>query len=731
MYKKLLFLVLMVALFLAFTSKVFAQYDNWLNYTEGSIIYALEKDNNFIWAGTRGGLVRINTLNNSATFYDKINSGLPDNHVIAIAVDSTGKKWIGTWNGLAVFDGTTWQVYKTDNSSLPENVVTAITVSPDNVIWIGTINGNLIKIENAVWTIYNNSNSGMEQGDVYSIAIDNNNTIWTAIWDFGLVKFNGSAWSNLTSSNSDLPSGSYYDINVVKDTIWVSTTGGLTRIIDTNWTIYNYIDFGLPGNAFYKTLEDDNGNLWIGTAYGLIQLKPNGQKIKYTSQNSGLPCDAIYSIESDNSGKLWFGTFGSGLVSYNSSNWNASNTSETDLINNDVSELCFDKNHLLWGISPALDCNMYTCSKIFSYNFSDGVWHTYTKAEMNLTFFDCSINSIMVDDSNNKWFLAPEGLLKYDNINWRLYEVPSSIAAMYSYSKNAVLDTNNVFYVVTNSGVLCKKDSVWLFISPTDMGMTGNFPVFYMACVDIYNNIWFLVSYNNGGTKYYLIKYDGSVYTSSLIPDQGGFNYPYTITADSLGNVWVGFIQGGLFYFDGTSFINHWPVGNADPVGKIDIDINNNLWISSNGLYKYTPGGSFSYFNSANSGLSGDAVTCVAFDQYNDKWIGTYYSGISEFNEDSILFHVQPAPDTIIESNFPIIFPNPAADFIYINLASYNIGEQIEIEFFDIMGRLIEKYEYTASDETHKLDISNFSAGVYLVVFRNSSSKKCYKIVIL
>jgi ligand-binding sensor domain-containing protein len=53
----------------------------------------------------------VNKTTGDKVFYNKVNSGLPDNSVLAIAVDNSGKKWICTLQGLAEFDGTAWTVY--------------------------------------------------------------------------------------------------------------------------------------------------------------------------------------------------------------------------------------------------------------------------------------------------------------------------------------------------------------------------------------------------------------------------------------------------------------------------------------------------------------------------------------------------------------------------------------------------------------------------------------------
>jgi ligand-binding sensor domain-containing protein len=97
-----------------------AQNSEWLDYTDGSDIRAIASEGNFIWVATSGGLVRINSINNETKFYNKANSGLPNNNITSVAIDKFGNKWIGTEGyGLVKFDGNNWIVYNTANSSLP------------------------------------------------------------------------------------------------------------------------------------------------------------------------------------------------------------------------------------------------------------------------------------------------------------------------------------------------------------------------------------------------------------------------------------------------------------------------------------------------------------------------------------------------------------------------------------------------------------------------------------
>jgi ligand-binding sensor domain-containing protein len=145
--KKMIFLLL---LFISLTGFINAQTPQWINYTNGDNINALASEGNTMWVGTRGGLVELDKVTGISTFYNKVNSGLPDNDILAISIDENGTKWIGTAHGgLVAFDGTNWIVYNTVNSELPDNNVRSIVIDNDGTRWIGT-NGGLAEIDNTI-----------------------------------------------------------------------------------------------------------------------------------------------------------------------------------------------------------------------------------------------------------------------------------------------------------------------------------------------------------------------------------------------------------------------------------------------------------------------------------------------------------------------------------------------------------------------------------------------------
>ncbi len=96
-------------LFLSITLHLFAQNPEWMVYTNGALVRAMAESGPFVWAGTQGGLVRIEKNTGIRTFYHKGNSGLVDHDIQCLAADRNGNLWIGsTTGGLLKYDGITW-----------------------------------------------------------------------------------------------------------------------------------------------------------------------------------------------------------------------------------------------------------------------------------------------------------------------------------------------------------------------------------------------------------------------------------------------------------------------------------------------------------------------------------------------------------------------------------------------------------------------------------------------
>src|SRR5690606_24187071 len=104
-----------------------------------------------IWVGSVGGLFKLTPTANKKSYTikryvnksDKPNS-LGANFVRAIAEDTQGQIWIGTERGgVNLYQSATddFKRYTTQNSQLNNDIIRNILVSKDGTMWVGTMNG--------------------------------------------------------------------------------------------------------------------------------------------------------------------------------------------------------------------------------------------------------------------------------------------------------------------------------------------------------------------------------------------------------------------------------------------------------------------------------------------------------------------------------------------------------------------------------------------------------------
>ncbi len=93
------------------------------------------ENHEIIFAGTSSGLIKFDR--DKVTTYDTSN-GLLSNDIRALFTDSRSRLWIGTPNGVAIFNNVTWKRY-----SFPGSVVTGFAEQNEKTVWIGTDKGAL------------------------------------------------------------------------------------------------------------------------------------------------------------------------------------------------------------------------------------------------------------------------------------------------------------------------------------------------------------------------------------------------------------------------------------------------------------------------------------------------------------------------------------------------------------------------------------------------------------
>lgn len=128
-------IALIAILIILCMSELYSQV-NIVNYTNKNEARSLAIENDTIWIGTTGGIIK-RDLNGNLLKTITTADGLSYNFVTSVSVDSEGNKWFGTNNGVSKFDGQEWITFTTAEG-LAGNSVNAIAIDTQGNVWFGT-----------------------------------------------------------------------------------------------------------------------------------------------------------------------------------------------------------------------------------------------------------------------------------------------------------------------------------------------------------------------------------------------------------------------------------------------------------------------------------------------------------------------------------------------------------------------------------------------------------------
>lgn len=202
-----------------------------------STIFKLEIDpKGNLWAGTSEGLYRFEG-SNPAKFqkFTSVNSQLPQGNVYEIFFDSTGRGWVCTENGMAVWNGSHLQT-----TGFPS----------------GFINGMKIR------TVYEDSRHNLyfapDRGEIWKADL--------SLKHFAPLKIGvGGRFAQFTSIIEDN-----------KGHLWFGTDKGMVRYEgDGKYEIFNSAENVVnPVYTLATPYKDQNGDLWFGSTSGLHYVNP-------------------------------------------------------------------------------------------------------------------------------------------------------------------------------------------------------------------------------------------------------------------------------------------------------------------------------------------------------------------------------------------------------------------------------------------------------------------------
>jgi signal transduction histidine kinase/ligand-binding sensor domain-containing protein/CheY-like chemotaxis protein len=255
--------------------------------------------------------------------------GLPSSTVYKLAQDRDGFIWMGTQDGLARYDGVSFEVFRNDPAepaSIGGNNVTALLIDREGRVWCGGEASGLNRLEPdglhfKHWRHVANDLKTLGNDDVWALAQDTSGAIWVGTYLGGLnrVEADGS-FTHLDHDAEDpasLRSSNVLSLHADNDgRLWIGTDVGLdVRSADGRIA---HVDLPLlaerkgPSHVWAFAPARD-GSMLVGTRKGLFRV---GADLRYLGEVAeSTPPLAIVSMAQGSGDEVWIGTL-SGLLQF-------------------------------------------------------------------------------------------------------------------------------------------------------------------------------------------------------------------------------------------------------------------------------------------------------------------------------------------------------------------------------------------------------------------------------
>lgn len=326
-------------------------------------------------------------------------NGLSNSAILSICQDNSGLIWMGSCDGLNIFDGSNLRLYKPANmkNNLSGNLIGNMMEAEENVLWIQT-NYGLDRFDTRRQTMQSfkefkdvNKMTKSADNDVYiikddgclyyfrqgghefrklnvekipfenvqQIVVDSYNVLW-------IFASGGNSRSYVIEKSPDhikLIPKNYF--NHSEGVLWGSAEGDIFYFIDGTYALYEYdmrnhkkyyvadMEAEIRRRGDVSSIIKQQNDYFIGfKSSGLIQLKylPD-QKVKYTIQSIDIQSGIFCLVKDKFQDIIWVGTDGQGVYMYFTDTFSIRNTlldTPDYQVNNPVRALYLDDEQTLW-----------------------------------------------------------------------------------------------------------------------------------------------------------------------------------------------------------------------------------------------------------------------------------------------------------------------------------------------------------------------------------------------
>jgi diguanylate cyclase (GGDEF)-like protein len=483
--------------------------------------------------------------------------------------------------------------YSTENG-LPQSSVLAMVQTRDGYLWLGTYEG-LARFDGLNFTVFDKSNTPeMESNSIKALAEDRDGRLWVGTTS-GLLRYSQNRFERFDSSQG---LRSYFILCLFLDrsgTLWAGTTGGLHRWANERFQTFTTAD-GLCSNYITSLSDDGAGGLWIGTGQGLNHFQDG--RITVFDTNGSLPHNDIRALHLDRQGTLWIGTSGGGLISFRDGRFKRL---KEQLSSADIRAVYQDRHGVLWigtnqePINRLKDGRVSVMgqrlaglmsARVILEDREGSLWVgtrdglIQLKDEKFILYGARNglpvdpVRAVFEDRQGSIWVgTVGGGLVRFRDGKWKTYNSTHGLLSDHVWSIAQSRDDS--LWVGTYGGGLyrmpaAKKPEVFTRIK----GVASD--IIRAILTDSRDRVW--VGTNGGGLDCLEKGRITNFTTDHGLPS----NYIYALGEDKKGRIWVGAYNGGLAVLEGKNFRRLAAGDIADqPVWVIHADRDGDVWVGT------------------------------------------------------------------------------------------------------------------------------------------------------
>ncbi len=573
-------------------------------------------------------------------------NGLSNSAILSLYQDHQGVIWIGSCDGLNIFDGTNIHVYNPVNPTkapLSGNLINDIMETEKDVLWIQTNYGldrldtklqtsksftefkdknymaksrdnDLFIVKDDGYIYYYQPEKQLFQkleipqiafGHVLSTIIDKNNILWV------FTSNNDTRSYQIIKNKEEIALTPNNLFKHSEQLLWAFAEEDLVYFIDKTYSLYEY-DFGNQQQYFIADLKAEvetrgevssiikqQNDYYIGfKSSGLIVLKyMSDQKIKYQMQDTEIHSGIFCLMKDKYQDIVWIGTDGQGVYMYFNDTFSITNTlldTPVYQINNPVRTVYYDEEQTLW-----IGTKGGGILRIRNYSPETNAAVSFDRISIsNSTLTDNTVYCFAPGSANRLWIGTENGLNYYSYQNKQLKAftvIADGKKVKYVHSINELNDTT-LWVSTVGEGIvkviLDKAGSAPSVKSATrivldDGRMASNY--FFTSFQENDSILWF----GNRGYGAYRL----NVETEQLTP----YRFDNVVNSQTANDIfaiyknekgyWLG-TSSGLLHFneDYSHYHDRADLFSNNTVHGILEDQQNNLWISTNqGLVRFNP----------------------------------------------------------------------------------------------------------------------------------------------